>query len=350
MTIVSISLLLSYFVLKTRSVSQHCEGLIKHIDHIYKSEIEVLIRNRAREGRMNKSESWSELRHVAGRLLSYLRAAKTLVSTSKLWPELFENHVVCYISSSIPGPYIFKGKHSPKKMSADRIVGCMTSDAKKLEEYKAHAQELQKFKLDKLIQVKTGPKKFRPIVHAEVLLLDWLERNGGTRPSRFFNGYKYIGCSKPTCRLCEHYFSVHASRVEIRSPHRNLYPNWRMPDVYEDQGRQAAKERERLMDKILELVRKDTFRVLVERVPEGKRHDSNTDPTYQICSVPDGGTEYVEDLVASLKGLDFVSSHYDDNFWPGSFVRSMESTPEVDDDEDDDDDNDDDDNDGGVRL
>jgi OTT_1508-like deaminase len=334
-------------MLNFRLVSQHCESLVKYIDHIYKSEIEVLIRNRAKEGRMNKSECWSELRHVAGRLLSYLRAAKTLVSTSKLWPELFENYVVCYIASSVPGQYIFKGKHSPEKMSAELIVRCMTSDLKKLEEYKAHAQELQKFKLDESIRIKTSKQKFRPIVHAEVLLLDWLERDCGTLPTRFFNGYKYIGCSKPTCRLCEHYFSVHASGVEVRSAHRNLYPNWRMPDVYEDQGPHAAKDREKLMGKILELVRKDAFRVLVEKVPEGKRHDSNTDPTYQIDSIYSGRTDDVEHLEASLKGLDFDSSDHEaicSPTKPGPFGRSKEFTPDSDDDDDDADD------DGGVSR
>ena len=309
--IVSASTLFLCSMLSGRLVSQNCESLLKHIDHLYKSEIEVLIRRRAREGRMNRSECWSELRHLAGRLLSYLRAAKTLVSTSKLWPELFDNYTVHYIASSVPGRYIFKGKHSPEKMSADLIVRCMTSDTQKREEYREHAQELQKFELDKSIRAKTSKQKFRPIVHAEVLLLDWLEKDGGTHPSRFFNGYKYIGCSKPTCRLCEHYFSVHASGVEIRSPHRNLYTNWRMPDVYEDNGPQAKKDTEKLMGKILELVRKDTFRVLVEKVPEGKRHDSNTDPTYPIASISAGRTENIEHLEESLKNLDLSSSSYE---------------------------------------
>jgi hypothetical protein len=82
-------------------------------------------------------------------------------------------------------------------MSADRIVRHTTADDAKQEEYKGHAQELQKFELDKSTRNMASPQKFEPIVHAEVLDLDWLERYGGTHPSRFFNGYKYIGCSKP---------------------------------------------------------------------------------------------------------------------------------------------------------
>ncbi len=297
---------------------------------------------------MDQSECWSELRHVAGRLLSYLRAAKTLVSTRKQWPELFKNFEVRHIASSIPGPYIFKGKHSPDRMTADRIIGCMTSDPREMREYKSHAQELQKFELDKAIRKKTNRQKFHPIVHAEVLLLDWLERDGVTRATRFFNRFRYIGCSKPTCRLCEYYFSVHASGVEVRSPHRNLYWNWRMPDVYEDQGLQATKNREKLMNKILEFVRKDAFRVLVEKVPEGKRHDSNTDPTYQLYSISVGRTEDLELLEAGLKSFDFDSSDSEakvKRIEPVSFERGKESTPESDGD-----DGDNDNEDGNVGL
>ena len=294
-------------MLNTRLVSQNCEGLFAYIDDLYKSDIELLIRSRAKEGRMNKSECWSELRHMAGRLLSYLQAVKTLVSTRKLWPELFENYKVHYIASSTPGRYIFLGKNVPEKMSADLIIGRMTSDPAKLAEYRAHAQELQKCGLDESIRANTDRKKFRPFVHAEVLLLDWIESDGGTHPSKFFNGYKYIGCSKPTCRLCEQYFTVHTSGVQVRSPHRNLYTNWRMPDVYEDQGLQAVKDRNELLNKMLDLVKRDTFRVLVERIPEGKRHDSNTDPTYPIGSTASRRNERGEYLEASLRSLNLDS-------------------------------------------
>jgi hypothetical protein len=133
-----------------------------------------------------------------------------------------------------------------------------------------------------------------------------------------------------------------------------------MPDVYKDQGPHAAKAREKLMQKILELVRKETFRVLVEKVPEGKRHDSNTDPTYQIGSVSGGR---IEDVESSLKGLDLNSSGHEAMYSPtelDSFEESKEFTPESDGDDNDSDDDsendldsdsdDDSDDDGGVKL
>lgn len=327
-------------VLSIWLVSEQCEGLIKAIDRLYQSEIDGLIRNKTNEGRMNESECWCELRHAAGRLLSYLQAVKVLISTRKRWPELFENFEVRYIASSIPDQSPLRGNRL--QLSAGDIIGRMTSDPKKMANYRAHAQELQKFGLDENIRSQAVGKKLRPIVHAEVLLLESLEKDGGTHPSRFFNGYKYIGCSKPTCRLCDYYFSVHASGVEVRPTHRNLYPSWRMPDVYRDQGPQVEKERENLMNKILVRIREDTFRTLSEKLPERKHHDSNTEPTYPIDSISSWGPGDMEHLATRLGGLDIGSSEYGAmyNFSETvSFDESNVFAAESDDEQD-----------GGVRL
>lgn len=184
------------------------------------------------------------------------------------------------------------------------IIGRMTSDPQAMESYKALAQELEKFEVDTIIRKQAGLKTFRPIVHAEVLVLESIARDGGTHSSRFFNGYRYIGSSKPTCRLCEYYFSFHASGVAVRPPHRNVYPNWRMPDVYQDQGYKAVKEREKLMEKILFKIREDAFRTLAEKVPERKFHDSNTEPTYPIDYTADREPGDTEHLVLGFKKLD----------------------------------------------
>jgi hypothetical protein len=261
-------------------VSERCEDLINAIDGLHHSDVNELIRKRTNEGRINESDHWCELRHAAGRLLSYLQAVNILIETRRQWPELFDEFQVHYTASSAPGPNPLR--KSGNKLCADAIIGRMTSEPKLMESYKTQAQELQKFELDGIIRGLAVRKGFRPIVHAEVLLLEALERNGGTHPSKFFNGYKYIGCSKPSCRLCDYYFSNHQSGVQIRPAHRNLYQNWRMPDLFQDQGPRVEKERKILMNKILLLIRKDGFRVLSEKLPDGKKHDSNTEPTFPI--------------------------------------------------------------------
>jgi len=58
------------------------------------------------------------------------------------------------------------------------------------------------------------------------------------------------------------------------------------------------------MEKILERVRDDTFRTLKEKVPEGKVHDSNTEPTYPIDNVSIHQRDSVVNLTTLIKSLD----------------------------------------------
>jgi len=332
----------SRFELNIRSDVNHCESLIKSINRLHQSEVHEFICNRTKEGKIDESEKWSELRHAAGRLLSYLRASKTLTSMPKRWPELFDNPKVCYVCSSVPGVCPFRGKRSSEQLTAHKIIGRMTSNSSKQEEYRAYAEELQWVGLDKALQKQAEKSTLRPIVHAEVLLLKSLESDGGTHPSRFFEGYKYIGCSKPTCRLCCYYFSVHPSGVEVRRTHHNLYPSWRMPDVYEDQGPQAEKDRKDLMNKIVPLIRTDAFRVLKEKLAEGKRHDSNTESSYLKGSASIESPLCMEDLTLSLRNIDVDCSDYEEMnsiTEKSSLSESEEFASEVDYEED-----------GGVKL
>jgi hypothetical protein len=293
----------NFFFSKTLVVAEKCEILIKAIDQIYQSEMNELILNKTKEGTMNVSECWREFRHAAGRLESYLLAIRVLISTRSRWPSLFDNFTVNYVASSTPAPNPLGMGNRSKKLSTDSVIGRMTSDHSKMVRYKAHAQELQKFGLDDELRHKAQSKKFRPIVHSEVLLLASLERDGGTHPSRFFNGYKYIGCSKPTCRLCEYYFSAHTSGLEVRPTHRNIYPNWRMPDVYQREVHDVGKQREDLMGRILVRIREDAFRVLSEKVTEKKIHDSNTEPTYPLDSHHGQRYEDLEQFVSNFSDL-----------------------------------------------
>ncbi|KAH9206063.1 hypothetical protein DL95DRAFT_233344, partial [Leptodontidium sp. 2 PMI_412] len=264
-------------ILKSYLVSTSCESLICAIDLLHQSEVESLIRNKSKDGRMNQSLRWSEFRHASGRLLSYLHAVRCLISTRKRLPELFEDFEVCYIASSIPEP--LRNRIKDETLSMSDIIGRMTSDGTEQATYRKHAKFLERFEVDKAIQDLAKNKNFRPIVHAEIAVLDFVSRDGVTSPSKFFGGYKYIGCSKPSCRLCSYYFAFHPSAIESRPTHRNLYHNWKMPVFSASEGPEPGSAREKLMNKILEQVKRDAFQTLREKVPERKKHDSNTEPT-----------------------------------------------------------------------
>lgn len=314
-------------------VSKQCESLLNNIDRVYQSEVKEVIREKSNEGKMQESEYWCELHHGAARLLSYLRASKRLVATRKSLPELFENFEVCFVKSSSPARCPLKTRPVGDGLSMREIIGRMTSDPAESERYQSCAQQLEKLELDKDIQEKAWEKTLRPIVHAEILVLDSLVKDGGTNFSRFFKGYKYIGCSKPTCRLCDYYFSFHPSGFQVRQSHRNIYHNWRAPDVYGMLGSAVMKETEALLMKILGRVREDAFRTLLEKLPDSKQHDSNTEPTYPPGWISNRESEPNDNLATAFQNFGICRS-WDDSKFTSSIRGSLdtiESLPAEDD-------------------
>lgn len=193
-----------------------------------------------------------------------------------MWPELFDTFEVIYIPSS--RRHLNPLSSDPQKAAA--ILGRhLPEDIKP--KYLGLAQELQSaFRLDHVIEDQWTLKSFKPSVHVEILLLNWLEKNGITKSPQFFGGWQYIGCSKPTCRLCDYYMSSHPSGVQVRSPHGNLYVNWRMPDYADVYGcrneDEAVRKRHEIMQSIMGRVRHDVMRVLNEKAAGIRKHDSHT--------------------------------------------------------------------------
>ena len=194
-----------------------------------------------------------------------------IVAASQRWSDLFQDFQITFIPSSKPA----KRPLRDASLTAAQIISNMPQDDE-FQTCLSQAQEMQKFNLDELIKLQVSTKNFRPIVHAEVLLHDYLLEQGVSHPSQYWNGWKYIGGSKPTCRLCCYYFVEHVDRVDVRPPHHNLYPNWRLPDIVAHEGSAAETRTLELLARLTHKVRTDAKRTLNERSSPGKRHDSNT--------------------------------------------------------------------------
>ncbi|RYP03221.1 hypothetical protein DL765_010566 [Monosporascus sp. GIB2] len=247
-----------------------CETLIKAI-HANK-KVDEAIRRQSKDGEISSSEPWCELRHYLGRLYSYRMAAEMIVKSTERWPELFVDFTVVSVPSS---------RHMAKpiptsELTAADIVRNMIPEEEDPRGYLSQVEVMQKFGLDKLIQDQVRRPSFRPYVHAEVLVHGHLLRRGISHPRNFWHGWKYIGSSKPTCRLCDYYFIAHQDNVQVRKSHKNLYPNWRLPDVFENEGDDAIRRQLQLLENITGNVRNDAKRTLEEKRPLRKRHDSNT--------------------------------------------------------------------------
>lgn len=195
-----------------------------------------------------------------------------------MWPSLSDNFEITCISSSDRAP-------NPLETSPQTASEILTRMIPKSLEAKGKYIEIaktlqQNFDLDGVIQEMWISNSFRPIVHAEILVHNWLEKTGGTRPERFFQSWRYIGCSKPACKLCHYYFSAHSSGIQTRGTHGNLYLNWRLPDHADVYGLRSEEEallkRHEILQGIMSHLRQCILRTLSEKVTDSRPCDSNT--------------------------------------------------------------------------
>ncbi|KAK1777175.1 hypothetical protein QBC45DRAFT_452615 [Copromyces sp. CBS 386.78] len=219
---------------------------------------------------------WSELVHTALRIVAYRASVHYCFLARDKWPQLFPSEPSI---RRIPSGDLRDAPRRKKSQKAESIVGRMTSNEKVMTIFKRFVEDLQILHLDHRLEqayVNNTPLA----VHSEVLLHHWLltdHGKGDISPNMFFNSWPYIGSSKPTCKLCKYYFEESRSGVEHRASHGNLYPKWRLPDVYDSHDPGAVKRRQIMLDRILERVRKEVFNTIRKKSRQSyKDEDSNT--------------------------------------------------------------------------
>ncbi|KAK2931886.1 OTT_1508-like deaminase [Fusarium oxysporum f. sp. vasinfectum] len=253
-----------------------CERLINliHNAQLAITGIKKAVRTKARSSEFLRSGPWCELKHYLGRWHSYRQAANVIVYAAAAWPLLFQDFKITSLPSStrISKPIV------QSDLTAVAIVQHMEAFEKvKMPELMQNAEDLRRIGLDKAIQIQLLRRTFRPIIHAEVLIHHYLTKNRITRPNRFWRQWQYIGASKPTCRLCHYYFSSHSqSQIQVRPSHLNLYPNWRLPEISDEDDTEAREAHRKLLKSIAEKVRNDAKRTLRHRTTKSKQYDSNT--------------------------------------------------------------------------
>ncbi|KAM0441064.1 hypothetical protein ACHAPT_000369 [Fusarium lateritium] len=246
-------------------------------------ETKAFVDERARRGRIRDGrtfECWSELRHNLSRLRNYQGVVQDLTDAEKEWPELFQEVQVISVPSS-------KAEANPlgkKSEVAYAIIGRMGDDEVKKERYRGFAEDLEPMQLDARIKDQCSKTSFKPFVHSEILVLEWITANSSKMQLSFFHGWKYIGSSKGACKLCHYYFDAPGQHngIKTRSSHGNLYVNWRFPDLYEADGPKGKTRRQKIFDWMMNRVRDDAFQTMENKASTGKRHDSSTHPLMSV--------------------------------------------------------------------
>lgn len=293
-------------------VFSSCEKVFLFIDDNQRLNLGDSISEQAREGQMNSSTPWLELRHFLGRLHSYHLAVETMLRARRLWDRLWDDIKVTAIPSAtaIPHPLHQKGPNAQQKgPNARNIIGRLTSEEGQIEIYRNRAAMLQEFGLDEKILAECNSASQTHRVHAEILVLDYvLGYMRDTEDAQFYNGWRYIGSSKPICRLCNYYFMTHPSGIQVRESHNNLYPHWRVPDVF---GDKAMEKTERHLDAVIKKTRADAIRSLMSQTSQSRRYDSNSFSDMPPSASLRTGTPSISDLSSRFPALRIISEEDD---------------------------------------
>lgn len=136
-----------------------------------------MISQRAKDGEMTRSEPWCKLRHFLGRWLSYRKAALGIVAVSERWPELFLDFEITMVPSGsrIPNP-ILRSDLSSEIILQHIVAEDQSQDSKLLQA----ADDLRQMGIDDIISAAHISRKFRPLLHAEVLVYEYLLSNEQT--------------------------------------------------------------------------------------------------------------------------------------------------------------------------
>lgn len=175
----------------------------------------------------------------------------------------------------MPSSTLLKNPLGKSSFTAEAIIGRMTSDREIMELYRRFALDMQKFDIDGRIQMECAKPSFMPLIHCEILIHDWITHTKNAGRFVFFNGWKYIGASKPPCRLCTYYVDAAETGIGMRPSHNNIYANWRLPDAHGPTNLEAKRWQD-ILNSLCEKIREDAFRIMREKTARVKRHDSNT--------------------------------------------------------------------------
>lgn len=170
-----------------------------------------------------------QIRHYIGRLGSWHRAVSTLVSTAIQYPHFLQGLSLDAVPQQVTA---WRASEKATELcqllelldlgfSTDHVMSRLDKLHRTVRRNNQNTcEDVQAAFLQRVTD-----EKFRPRVHAEVLLADYIHAT----KLRFINDLRYIGCSKPSCVLCHMYLEAHPTGIMPLPCHGNLWPNWSPP-------------------------------------------------------------------------------------------------------------------------
>jgi hypothetical protein len=231
--------------------------------------LETLSQRHERSGPTGPS-LWSRSRHYVGRLGSWSRASKTLLRATKTIPNLVTSFQIECLS---PPPPI-SAPCPDEKTNLDSALGRMhgRDEIQRLEEAREVVRNTNSLDISAEFFDKYCDKKFKPRVHAEVLLLEHFYH----QKLDFLDNDRYIGCSKPSCYCCDIYMKIHPGGFVQRPCHGNLWINWRAPVPPIKDDKAAQKHTANMLNEMIKYIRRDALNQLLSKRPRRPRVPDST--------------------------------------------------------------------------
>ena len=200
----------------------------------------------------NRPSECEKLYKLLCKLGKHVHVAKVLIQGA-IW--LSQDFGGEFKVDSLISPRMEKIPLTPSEGTVEKTIGRMFSTTQEQDLLMSRLRSIWDLSdLTRKLQTNKSNKKI--YVHAELILLDYVERNN----CQFLSGEdKYIGCSKPACYLCRAYIAFHPGRYAIPASHQKLYISWSPPGLsYQSSYRYLLEvSQQRILFDMIEFIRKD---------------------------------------------------------------------------------------------
>lgn len=191
-------------------------------------------------------------RHYIGRLSSWRKAARNVVSLGASFPAILARYEVATVCHA--------GTINPFGWTAEHDISALL--ARTMPNYRGHSITCQlegKLKTASQSMGDFEDRQFHAKPHAEAVILDHFY----TRNFAFVMEDRYVACSKPSCYCCKLYFKFHPLKAVTGRHHGNLRIQWGPPrPLYLTNGR-ADRITVKILRRMSDEIRKDVLSAIL---------------------------------------------------------------------------------------
>jgi hypothetical protein len=200
-------------------------------------------------------EEYNEIyraRHYIGRLSSWRKAARNVVSLGASFPAVLARYEVAIVSHA--------GTTDSSRWTAEHDLNVLL--ARIVPNYRGHSITCRlegKLKSASRLMGNLENRQLYAKPHAEAVILDHFFTGNFT----FVMGDRYVACSKPSCYCCKLYFRFHPLRAVTGRHHGNLWIQWGPPrPLYLTNGR-TDRVTIKILRRMSDEVRKDILSAIL---------------------------------------------------------------------------------------